>query len=169
MPQRCQRHQGPPGRTSSPEWLLLASLSLEGGPSCLLLFQEAPQDLTKAPFKLLPLSLDSGHVGFCVHPLWTESLFPPALCSSVHKPSWPSKPGVLAPHLPGCSTDGLGVQCGAQIPFSLGAVSAVVISLTFLGCLFRVWSTLYCISTFPLLPSHGDSCCMSSVVEIFFH
>ena len=60
---------GSPGRTSSPEWLLLASLSLEGGPSCLLLFQEALQDLTKAPFKLLPLSLDSEHVGFCVHTL----------------------------------------------------------------------------------------------------
>lgn len=61
--------------------------------------------------------------------------------SSVHKPSWPSEPEVLGPHLPGFRTHGLGVQCGARIPCSLGTASAVVITLTSVGCLFRVWPT----------------------------
>ena len=48
------------------------------------------------------------HVRFGMHPLRAESLFPIASSSSVHKPCWPSKPGILGAHFPGAESLGWG-------------------------------------------------------------
>ena len=74
-----------------------------GGPSCLLLLQEALQDqqvdLIRTLFIPLPLHWNLDYVRFCACFLKAESLFPIASSSPEHEPHWFSKPDVLWSYL----------------------------------------------------------------------
>lgn len=114
--------------------------------------------LTQTSFRSPHLHRDSERGRFCVHP-YCVSLFPTALCLSVSKPHWPSKPdiagacllgaGLLAGHLLSAfDLLLLGVSLCSQDSFHVWVACldawVFAMSLTFLP--ISLWSLCYIFS-----------------------
>ena len=89
-------------------------------------------------------------------PFRAESLFPTVPWLSCIQASLASKSVIPGARLPSAGPVGWGAQCVARTPCFLGQTSAIVIILTFVGCIRGDVGLDYTVSL-PLLPIHCES------------